>query len=433
MKRLKIAVAGVLAMGLLASCSSGTSDDKSAAPKETGKVELTFWSWAPDIDKIVAKWNASHPNIHVTFSKQANGDDLVTKILTASKAGNAPDLFQAEYQALPTYISNNAVADISKEAGGLKDKFSAGVWSLVTLGSDKVYAIPQDSGPMMYYYRADLFAKYGLKVPTTWDEFAQDAATLHKKNPKVYLANFSAQDPGWFVGLAQQAGASWWGTSGDTWKVSVTDAATTKVAQFWGNLVKQGVIDGQPSYTPKWNKALDDGTLASWPSAVWGPGVLSANAPSTKGKWKIAPLPQWAAGENKTGSWGGSSTAVSQNSKHKEAAAEFAAWLNTDPSATTDLVKISQIYPAATEAQSGPALQTAPDFFSDQPDFYTLAKQIAATAQPFTFGPNVNVTYAAYKDAFGKAIQSGDDFAAALSTMQSSTADDMKKNGFKVS
>jgi len=431
--KMKSAVVIALAASLLAACSSSSDDGKeAAAPAETGKVDLTFWSWAPDIDKVVEKWNASHPNVHVTFSKQANGDDLVTKILTASKAGNAPDLFQAEYQALPTYVSNNAVADITKEAGGLKSKFAEGAWSLVTLGSDTVYAIPQDSGPMMYYYRADLFEKYGLTVPKTWDEFAQQAETLHKKDPKKYLTNFSAADPGWFVGLAQQAGASWWGVSGDSWKVSVNDAATKKVADFWGGLVQKGTIDKQPSYTPKWNKALADGTLLSWPSAVWGPGVLSSNAPKTAGKWKIAPLPQWTAGESKTGSWGGSSTAVSANSKHKAAAAEFAAWLNTDPAATTDLVKISQIYPAASDAQSGPALQTAPEFFKNQPDFYTVAKQIAGTAQGFTFGPNVNVTYAAYKDAFSKAIQSGA-FGGALDTMQTSTSDDMKKNGFKVS
>jgi multiple sugar transport system substrate-binding protein len=95
-------------------------------------------------------------------------------------------------------------------------------------------------------------------------------------------------------------------------------------------------------------------------------------------------------------------------------------------------VKISQIYPAASDAQSGPALQTAPEFFKNQPDFYTVAKQIAGTAQGFTFGPNVNVTYAAYKDTFAKAIQSGA-FGGALDTMQTNTSDDMKKNGFKVS
>ena len=161
--------------------------------------------------------------------------------------------------------------------------------------------------------------------------------------------------------------------------------------------------------------------------------MLSGNAPDTAGKWKVAPLPQWTAGDSKTGSWGGSSTAVTAGSKHADAAAKFAIWLNTSAEATTALVKEGGIYPAATSAQSGGALASAPAFFSNQPDFYQVAKAIAATAVGFTFGPNVNVTYSAYKDAFSKAITDHSAFSGAVDQMQTATVDDMKKNGFTVS
>ncbi|MFG2044216.1 ABC transporter substrate-binding protein [Dactylosporangium sp. NPDC048998] len=414
---------------LSAACSSGTDD---ASSSSGGKVELTFWSWVPGIDKVVAQWNAAHPDIHVTVSKQAQGDEEVTKVLTANKAGNPPDLFQAEYQALPTLVSNGAAGDISKYTGDAKPKFAPGVWSTITLGTDAVYAIPQDSGPMMLYYRQDVFAQLGLKVPTTWDEFAQVAKQVRQKDPKRYLTTFSAGDPGWFAGLSQQAGAKWFGVSGDTWSVQVDDAATKKVADYWGGLVASGDIDKQPMYTPEWNKALNDGTLIAWPSAVWGPGVLSGNAPDTAGKWAIAELPQWSAGEHKTGSWGGSSTAVAAKSKHAKEATEFAIWLNTDTAAVTGLINEGGIYPAATAAQSGGALSKPPAFFSNQPEFYTLAQTIAGTAAGVTWGPNVNVTYATYKDAFAKAITDKTPFTGAVTQMQQSTVDDLKKNGFKV-
>jgi len=422
--------AAVLLAGvtLVAACSSGGGD--TSAPQ--GKVNLTFWTWVPNIDKVVAKWNAANPNIQVTASNQAQGDELVTKLLTAVKAGNAPDLAQVEYQALPTLVSNDALADIAGDVSAAKADFADGVWQTVTLGTNAVYAVPQDVGPMMLYYRADEFTRLGLTVPKTWDEFSAVAQQVRTKSPKQYLTTFSSADPGWFVGLSQQAGANWWGVSGTTWKVSVNDAATKKVADYWGGLVSQGLIDKQPMYTPEWNKALNDGTLIAWPSAVWGPGVLSGNAADTKGKWKIAPLPQWSAGDSKTGSWGGSSTAVSANSKNKAAAAKFAVWLNTNADATAGLVTEGGIYPASRSAQSGPALSKAPDFFANQPDFYVQAKQIADTAAGFTFGPNVNVTYSAYKDNFAKAITSKTPFTAALDLMQTATVDDMKKNGFTV-
>ncbi|MEU9441285.1 extracellular solute-binding protein [Streptomyces sp. NPDC048304] len=425
------ALAVALGATTLAACGSG--DDSKA---ESGPVSLTYWTWAPGMDKVVDLWNTGpgkKEQISVTVKKQASGDSLITKILTAHKAKKAPDLVQAEYQVLPTLVSNDALADISEEVAGVKGKFADGVWQQTTLGTDAVYAVPQDIGPMMFYYRADLFKKYGLKVPTTWQQFAETARALKKKAPDKYLTTFSAGDAGLFAGLSQQAGAKWWTTSGQKWKVAINDTATRKVARFWGGLVKEGVIDNQPMYQPAWNKAMNTGQEIAWVSAVWAPGTLTTAAPDTKGKWAMAPLPQWSADQDVTGNWGGSSTAVTTDSAHKEAAARFAAWLNTDPSALNALAKEGGIYPASTSAQLSGAFTKPPAFFSDQPDFYTKAADIAKTTAPSAWGPNVNVAYATFNDAFGAAAKSKSDFTAALNTMQDATVADLKKQGFGVS
>ncbi|MCA2211889.1 hypothetical protein [Jidongwangia harbinensis] len=103
-----------------------------------------------------------------------------------------------------------------------------------------------------------------------------------------------------------------------------------------------------------------------------------------------------------------------------------------DPAATDLLIGQSGIYPAARDAQSSRLLQQPPAFFGQQKDFYATAKAIADTAGGFTWGPNVNVTYDVYKDAFGKAITGRTPFAGALDTMQTATVADMRKNGFTV-
>nr|WP_062333461.1 extracellular solute-binding protein [Herbidospora sakaeratensis] len=429
MRTTRLALAA-LAVTLAAGCSSGgdaAPEPEAAAP--TGPVTLTYWTWAPNMDKIAQVWNAANPGITVTVSKQAGGDDAAAKFLTAAKAGNAPDLVQAEYQHLPSFVAADAVADLAADTAAVKGEYAEGLWGLVTLGTEGVYAIPQDSGPMMLYYRKDLFEKYKIDVPKTWDEYAEAARTVHEADPKVYLGSFSSKDPGWFAGLAQQAGAQWWSISGDSWKVGIDDAATTRVAEFWGGLVAEGVIDDQPYFTPEWNKALNDGTQLSWPSAVWGPGVLESNAPDGKGKWGVAPLPQWTAGENHSGFWGGSSTAVSSGSKNRAAALKFATWLNTDPAALDLLVKEAFVYPAAGKGQT--ALGDPPAYFAEsQPDFWQQAATIGTTARGFTFGPNVGVTYNAYKDGFDKALKDKAPFATAVKSMQDATVADMQKSGF---
>ncbi|MFI8509969.1 ABC transporter substrate-binding protein [Streptomyces sp. NPDC085460] len=427
-----LAAATAVLLGATALTACGSSDSGGEAGAGSGPVKLTYWAWAPGMDKVAALWNAEHPDIQVTVQKQASGDDLVTKIITAAKAHKGPDLVQAEYQALPTLVSNDALADIAGEVKGVEKQFAPGIWQQTTFGGDAVYALPQDSGPLMFFYREDLFKQYGLTVPTTWDEFAETARALKKKDPKKALTTFSANDSGLFAGLAQQAGAAWWTFEGEKWKVGIDDAATRKVTDFWGGLVAEGAIDNQPMYTPAWNKALNTGEQLAWVSAVWAPGTLTTAAPDTKGKWAMAPLPQWTDGENATGSWGGSSTAVTSDSKNKAAAARFATWLNTDPEALAALVKESGIYPAATAAQTSGALAKAPDYFANQPDFYTRAAAIAKTTAPAAWGPNVNVAYTAFKDEFGKAAKAKSGFPAALAKVQDTTVTDLEKQGFGV-
>jgi len=430
----RTALAAIALVGSLAlSACSGDSNNGDQPPAASGPVELTMWSWAPNLDKVAELWNTGHPDVKVTVQKQAGGDDLVTKVITAAKAGTGPDLVQAEYQMIPTFVSNDVLADISKYTGDSKGKFAENVWKQVTLGSDAVYAVPQDTAPLALFYREDLFTQYGLKVPTTWAEFADDARALKQKDPDRALTTFSSGDPGLFAGLAQQAGSTWWTTSGETWKVAIGDEPSRKVARFWGGLVAEGAIDNQPMYTPAWNKAIDDGTQIAWVSAVWAPGTMTTAAPSTKGKWKMAPLPQWTAGGNTTGSWGGSTTGVSTIAAKAglaEAATKFATWLNTDPTAVAALVKEAGVYPAATAAQTSGAL-TTPEFFPNQPDFYKLAADIAKGTAAAGWGPNVNVAYSTFKDSFGKAAQDKSDFAAALGTVRDATVADMKKSGFK--
>jgi multiple sugar transport system substrate-binding protein len=428
------AALALLSLALIAGCGGDSDDDQAPAPAERSgePVQLTFWSWAPNIAEVVDIWNKKNPDIQVKVSQPAQGDDLMTKLITASKAGNAPDLAQAEYQALPSLLMSEVVADISDHVEPIQGEFSEGTWALVTFG-DAVYGIPQDVAPMMLFYRKDLFKRMGLEVPTTWDGFAETARQVREKDPDRYLTTFSANDPGWFAGLSQQAGAEWWAVDGETWSVGIADDASRQVADYWNGMVTEDVVDDQPMYTPQWNKQLNDGTLLAWPSAVWGPAVLEGIAPDTKGKWAMAPLPQWSEGEQVAGFWGGSSTAITRGSEHPAEAAEFARWLNTDQEAVAALIGISNVYPASTDGQAAPALDDPPGFMPDDADFFARAAEISQTARGFTWGPNVNVAYQSYKDQFGRAVQRDAPFTDALQAMQDTTVSDMEKAGFTVS
>jgi len=424
----KATACALAAAALVAGCSSSGSPASTASNQ---KVTLTFWSWVPNMQKIVNVWNASHPNIQIKFTEAAGGDAELAKLLTAGKAKDMPDLAQIEYQSLPTVVSNNYLADISSYDNSLKSDYPSGLWSQVTLGTNALYGVPQDAAPLAFFYRKDIFKKYNLAVPTTWAQYQQDAVALHKADPSIYLGDTATTDAGLFAGLTQQAGAQWWSTSGSSWSVGIDSAASQKVASFWGNLVEQGAIDSQTAWTASWDKSFSSGEYASWVSAVWAPGDLSSSAANTSGDWAMAELPQWTAGQHVSGAWGGSATSVTADSKYPQQAAQFISWLNQSTQGTSLLVSDGSIYPASLAAESSSTLPA--QTFMGQSDFYTLAKQYSSQVTAATWGPNVDVAYSDFSDDFASTIKTESGYLGALTKLQASVVADMKSSGFTVS
>src|SRR4030081_868151 len=77
-------------MTVRAACGGGTNSGSSSSTS-TGPVNLTFWSWVTGIDKSVALWNSTHPNIQVTLANVGSGPTEYNKLYTAIKANNEPD------------------------------------------------------------------------------------------------------------------------------------------------------------------------------------------------------------------------------------------------------------------------------------------------------------------------------------------------------
>lgn len=95
-------------------------------------------------------------------------------------------------------------------------------------GSKNVYALPMDSGPMALFYNKKVFDKYKVKVPTTWDEYLTAARTLHKADPKAYIANDTG-DAGETTSLLWQAGSRPYKVDGTNVKIDFSDSRRPEV------------------------------------------------------------------------------------------------------------------------------------------------------------------------------------------------------------
>ncbi|MFJ6001349.1 ABC transporter substrate-binding protein [Arthrobacter sp. NPDC092385] len=424
----------------LSGCSAGGDSSEAgagAAPCEAsdGPVELNFTTWVPGMDKVVELWNEKNPDIQVTVQTGPNGNSgTYQNFFNQIQAGNAPDLGQIEYDALPNFRVQDGLENIAECEGvaDAQDQFVDWTWGQVTFGEeDSVYAIPQDSGPMAMYYRADLFEQAGIEVPTTWEEYA--AAAEQIKAQGSYITNFPKSDVNWFAGMVWQNGGQWFANDGESWDVNLTGPESEEVATYWQDLLSKDLVSTLPSFSDEWNASFNEGQQWTWVSAVWGATTLSSGAPDTAGKWAVAPMPQWEDGGETAGNWGGSSTAVLKGSEHPAEAAKFALWLNTDPEALALANELGGLYPAAKSATDLEAFAGGVDYYGGQKIYEVFADASANVNPDFTWGPTMTQTYTDVSDGFGAAISGTGTLLDALENGQQKTIDSLKSQSIPVS
>ena len=427
--RFSIVLLALIFMAPLAACGGSSSSGSSTT--SSGPVTLTYWAWISSLPDQVALFNKSHPNIHVNLVNVGSSQTEYDKLFTAIKANNEPDVSEIEFQALPTFETTGGLLDLAPYgAASVKDQFVPYTWSQVLLGN-AVYAIPQDSGPMAMYYREDIFKKYNIPVPTTWAQYADAAAKLHAANPNEYITDFPPKSGGWFTGLVWQAGGQLFGINGQSWKVSISNPQSQQVASYWQDLLNKKLVKTEPDFTNGWYHDLQTGALATWVGAAWGNGVLEQNAPQTSGKWRVASLPQWQAGQSVSSNWGGSSTAVFKSTKHPKEATEFAEWIsNNEQSAETEFK--GGAYPCLLSALSSTTMNSPQPFFGNQVINSVFKQSAGQVDTSFHWGPTMNQVTTDMGDNFANAINGKGTLTDALNKVQQSTVTFMQKQGFSV-
>jgi multiple sugar transport system substrate-binding protein len=279
------------------------------------------WSGYP-LPTAVQDFEAAFPNIHV--SQAANED--VSGLLSALETHQyVYDSFRIQYYQLPQEVSTGEVLNISgwfnQYLPQLNTQVSPSALNLVSAGTKgAVYCIPEDFGPVALDYNQAIFNKYGLVVPTTWAQFASDAAKLHSENSSITMTVFPPNEPSAdLMGLFWQAGGNMIvPEGGDNYSVVINSTANLNLINYWGGLITSGEVQAINLYTPQFNQELAGGEIASFATAAaWYPRyVVQATAPNEAGQWRVANMPQWNNSTFVTGVVGGSCLGVTSNAKY---------------------------------------------------------------------------------------------------------------------
>ena len=385
-----VALMSVAAMGLTACSGSGAKTDSTASSSASADkgATITYLHRLPDgegmtkISTLAEQWNKEHPDTQVQAVKfDGKANEMIKKLETDVKAGSGPCLAQIGYGELPEMFTKGLLEDVTEYANQYKTNYSAGAFSQVGVGG-KYFGLPQDTGPLVYYYNKAEFDKLGIKVPTNLDEFKAAAKTAAAKGK--YISAFETDEAQY--GLSAQAAAAggvWYKAANDKWTVKIDDASAKTVADFW-----QSMLDDKTTFvTERWGdsftKALTDKTLIGTIGAAWEAPLISGDLAKTdnKGEWAVAQLPDFGKGAL-TGPDGGSGVAVMKGCANPKGAMEFNNWLNTQVDAL-----VSQGLVVATTTGTMKTPDSIKEFYGGQDVFAELSKANANLAPDFPYIP----------------------------------------------
>lgn len=430
-RRTKVIALVGAAAAVLAACSPGSSTDSGGGP-----VTLTFQTWVPNMQAAVDAFNDSHPDITVTLETITAGPNGgYAKMLSAVQAGDPADVAQVGYDEMPTFVLNDALTDITSYVSEDEAKYTAWQWDANVFGG-RVYGIPQASGPVGQFYRADVLDELGLDAPTTWEEYYEAARTIHAADEDTYITAFAANQPAWVEALAQQAGQPWFTVEGDSWKVAIDNPDTLKMAAYWQKMLDEDLVKVEPDMSNEWYKDIQSGNVVTWMSGSWAAAIISGNAPKTSGLWAASEMPQWTAGSHTAASWGGgSSNVVLKGSDHPQEAAEFADWLNGTPQSQSLLNSAGAGWPSLADTSQVESLtddSESEEFFGGQniSEVFSVADQ--NISQDWRFPPLNDTLNALLTDNLQTAVQGGTTLAQALQKTQTQFVAALEAKGISV-
>jgi multiple sugar transport system substrate-binding protein len=401
----------------------------------TTPTKLTFWTWVPDIENEVKLFEEKYPAIDVTVENVGQGLAHYQKLRSAIEAGEgAPDVAQIEYQYIPSFVLPESLLDLTPYgADDLSGDYVDWAWNQVS-PDEEVWAIPQDVGPMGNLYREDILKKAGItEPPATYEEYAT-AAKAVKDATGSYISNLGATQAGQMIGFFWQAGVKPFGYDGkETVTIDVNSDGAKEVASYWTDLIQQDLISTDADFNDQWYQGLANGKYAGWLTAAWAPVFLQGTAENTSGLWRAAPLPQWNAGEEVSGNWGGSSDAVLASTKNPIAAYELAKFINLDEESAMKLATEQFLFPPQLSVLEDPAFVDQESEFYGGQQVNKLFSEISQTVDTdFQWLPFMDYVYSSYEETMGTVIADKGDIAAALDTWQDQLVKYAEDQGFTV-
>jgi len=371
------------------------------ASQLSGKVTIWMWKAAHDAltnSGVLDEFKKVQPDVEVEIVEY-NPADVYQKLPLALQAGTgAPDISLVENSHLAQIVALGGLTDMTEWVTPYLDKMNAYKWADAKL-DDKYYAMPWDSGPVVFYYRRDVFDAAGLSsdpdsvsaAVATWDDYLTVCQTIMEKTGSACFSNNKANNYGrLYEMMLWQQGLGYYNAEGQVTVDSPENIATLEtLKKFWDANLTSDQLEWTDGWYAEMAAETEAKPIATLIEAAWMGAFLKGwIAPGTEGKWGVALMPTMEAGQVRAANDGGSAFVIPDQSENKEAAWALTEFLFGNVDSQVAMFKASDFLPSLEAAYADPVFSEPDPFFADQPVRPTYVDVVKEVPIAYVYGPN---------------------------------------------
>ena len=374
---------------------------------------IVVWGWTAAIrDTIEAAglidaFTAEYPNVTVEYVEKAP-TAMYTDLPLAITAGEgACDVCLVESSNLAPIVYLGGLLDLTDRLEPYMDIMNAYRWPEAELDG-KYYAMPWDSGPVVTYYRRDVFEAAGLpsdpesvnELVGTWDSYLETCRTIKAETGLYCFAHNRANNLARLYEMVLwQRGLGYY--DAETGEITVDSPENIETLEMLGQFWDEDLVSDNLEWTDPWYAefaglpAEGGAPVATLVEASWMEVFFKSwIAPGTAGLWGVAYMPAWEEGQPRAANDGGSTFVIPAQSQNPDAAWAFIEFMLGRPESQLAMFEVSGFIPALETTYDDPIFQVPDPFFADQVTrsvYLDVVQQIPAAT---VYGPDYGMMHA---------------------------------------
>ena len=325
----------------------------------------------PAVDEIVKSaipfWKLTHPDVDIKVVSRQFSDHHTAMTTALSTSFYLPDVMALEVGYVGRFSQGGGLEDLAAAPFDIKrfeSRYVPYAFQQGTSRKGEVIAVPTDVGPGTLLYRADILEKAGVseaQLIQSWDAYVATGVKI-KAATGAYLMAHARDMKDIVIRTGIKPGEGLYFDSQSN--VLVTSPRFVRAFEL-ARKVRQQKLDAKVSaWSNEWSEGFKRGTIATQMTGAWLAGHMNNwLAPSTKGLWRAAQLPEGAFA-----AYGGTFFSIAKGAPavNKAMAWEFIQFMTLNREIQLRAFKGQDAFPALLETYNDPFFDLPLEFLGGQ-------------------------------------------------------------------